>query len=302
VRERTYPTPGWGSRDVPPSTDELIYAHPRGFALHSLRLIGRRLYIQVDPDEEIATGPTSGLAALQRRLGLPGWTCTEGPVGEGHHPDAQLRRRADAARAAVPGRRRRAHRAAHRAKGLTGRADVTVLARALIGGCATASRRWPRLLRDLHRAGLAGDLLLLVDDLDAAHPARPGPFDQRLQWPSYAMCTSRAAATALAENYTGAPLPDSTRHDAALDTTGWSPSDVHVHVEIDDDGRTCSARTSGRLGRLLQGGQRTPRRGDPEYYGGARWRGRLHVDAEAATGHPRSPTSSSRGGRRTRTC
>src|SRR5258707_1266623 len=39
--------------EVPPSTDELIYAHhPEGFALHSVRSLHvSRLYLQVGPDE-----------------------------------------------------------------------------------------------------------------------------------------------------------------------------------------------------------------------------------------------------------
>ena len=58
--------------DVAPSTDELIYAqHERGFALHSMRSPHvSRLYIQVDPDEDIADW--SDRADLGRAPHAPG--------------------------------------------------------------------------------------------------------------------------------------------------------------------------------------------------------------------------------------
>ena len=55
--ERTYPYSWLGVlADVPPSTDELIYAwHPDGFALHSMRSdTVSRLYLQVPTDTDIA--------------------------------------------------------------------------------------------------------------------------------------------------------------------------------------------------------------------------------------------------------
>ncbi|MGH3302579.1 MAG: FAD-dependent monooxygenase, partial [Streptosporangiaceae bacterium] len=58
--ERDYPYAWLGIlADVPPSTDELIYAHHRnGFALHSLRsLATSRLYLQVSPDDDIGEWP-----------------------------------------------------------------------------------------------------------------------------------------------------------------------------------------------------------------------------------------------------
>ena len=69
--------------EVPPSTDELIYArHPHGFALHSLRGPEvSRLYLQVDPGEDIAAWPDERIwAELAERLALPGWQLREGPV------------------------------------------------------------------------------------------------------------------------------------------------------------------------------------------------------------------------------
>ena len=70
---------------VPPSSDELVYAHhERGFALLSLRSHKlSRLYVQCRPDEEIEEWPDERIwAELQIRLGLDGWTLAEGPVLE----------------------------------------------------------------------------------------------------------------------------------------------------------------------------------------------------------------------------
>ena len=119
---RVYPG-GWFGilAKAPPSSDELIYAHhERGFALVSTRSPSvQRLYFQCDPTDRSTTGRTTG----------SGPSCMRGVVGrrlpaqgrrdlpEGHHPAAQLRLRADAARPAVPRRRRRALGAADRRQG-----------------------------------------------------------------------------------------------------------------------------------------------------------------------------------------
>ncbi len=84
--EREYPF-GWLGVlvAVAPSTDELIYAfHERGFALHSLRSPEiSRLYIQVDPADDIANWPDERIwEELQVRLAAPGWTLEEGPILE----------------------------------------------------------------------------------------------------------------------------------------------------------------------------------------------------------------------------
>jgi len=84
IHERDYPYAWLGIlADVPPSTDELIYAHhPRGFALHSLRSpTVSRLYLQVDPDDSAGNWPDERIwAELRRRLGLPGWELKQGQV------------------------------------------------------------------------------------------------------------------------------------------------------------------------------------------------------------------------------
>jgi p-hydroxybenzoate 3-monooxygenase len=86
VVERTYDAAWLGIlADVAPSTDELIYSlHPDGFAMHSMRsLTVSRLYLQVDPAEDIADWSDARIwAALQERLGAPGWSLTEGPITE----------------------------------------------------------------------------------------------------------------------------------------------------------------------------------------------------------------------------
>ncbi|MDQ2877444.1 MAG: 4-hydroxybenzoate 3-monooxygenase [Actinomycetota bacterium] len=86
VFEREYPYAWLGIlARVPPSTDELIYAHHhRGFALHSLRSPAvSRLYLQVPPGTDLAEWPDDRVwAELQTRLGRPGWDLKEGPVLE----------------------------------------------------------------------------------------------------------------------------------------------------------------------------------------------------------------------------
>ena len=87
VFQRNYPFAWLGIlAAVAPSTDELIYArHERGFALHSLRSPEvSRLYIQVDPDEEIARWPDERIwEELRVRLATDdGWVLRDGPVLE----------------------------------------------------------------------------------------------------------------------------------------------------------------------------------------------------------------------------
>jgi p-hydroxybenzoate 3-monooxygenase len=212
VWEREYPYAWLGIlADVPPSTDELIYAHhPGGFALHSLRSpLVSRLYLQVAPDEEISAWPDDGIwAELQRRFAVPGWELKEGPIlDKGITPMRSF--------VSAPMRHGRlflAGDAAHivpptGAKGLNlALGDVAVLAEALA-----------ELLRgDARRAGFYSD-----DRLDRVWRrthfswwmttmlhTTPGadPIDAELQLAQLRyVTTSRAAATSLAENYTDYP-------------------------------------------------------------------------------------------------
>src|SRR3954447_19927112 len=82
---REYPF-GWLGilAEVPPSTDELIYAwHERGFALHSLRSPElSRLYLQCDPHDDIANWSDDAIwAEMHRRFETEdGWELNEGPI------------------------------------------------------------------------------------------------------------------------------------------------------------------------------------------------------------------------------
>jgi p-hydroxybenzoate 3-monooxygenase len=83
---REYPF-GWLGilAHVHPSTDELIYAlHERGFAMHSMRSeTVSRLYLQVDPHEDIANWPDERIwDELDIRLGTAGWTLERGEIFE----------------------------------------------------------------------------------------------------------------------------------------------------------------------------------------------------------------------------
>jgi p-hydroxybenzoate 3-monooxygenase len=199
--------------DVAPSTDELIYAwHPEGFALHSMRSeTVSRLYLQVDPDDDIARWSDDRIwAALATRLGdgQDGWRLTPGPVLE----KSILPMRSFVATPMRYGRLFLAGDAAHivppaGAKGLNlAAADVALLSRALVRWLrdgttdlvdaysdAALRRVWRCthfswwMTTMLHRHG---------DDFDAQLQRA------QLEW----IARSDAAAAALAENYAGLPI------------------------------------------------------------------------------------------------
>jgi len=226
VTERVYPY-GWLGilAAAPPSTDEVIYCrHENGFALHSMRTpeIGR-LYLQVPADEDIACWPDDRIwSELRHRMAVPGWELTTGPVLEKSITPMR-------SFVAAPMRYRRlflAGDAAHivpptGARGLNlAVADVAALATALT-----------RLLRDGQQelADAYSDHCLervwrathLADWMTTMMHVIPGQdeFESALQLAQLRnLVTSRAAATMLAENYTGyAPLryDPATRLDAA---------------------------------------------------------------------------------------
>ena len=211
VAERGYPYSWLGILAmVAPSTDELIYSrHAHGFALHSMRSpqVGR-LYLQVPADEEIERWPDDRIwDELRVRLGVPGWELKDGPIAE----KAISPMRSFVASPMRYGRLFLAGDAAHivpptGAKGLNlALADVTMLAEALTSlllrneaGPADAysdtclSRVW----RATHFSWWMTSMLH-VDP----HPV---PFGAQLQLSQlWYVVTSRAAATTLAENYTG---------------------------------------------------------------------------------------------------
>jgi p-hydroxybenzoate 3-monooxygenase len=213
VHERVYPFAWLGVlADVAPSTDELVYAHhPDGFALHSVRTPEvSRLYVQVRSDEDIADWSDERIwAALQTRLALPGWTLHEGPIREkGITPMRSF--------VAAPMRHGRlflAGDAAHivpptGAKGLNlAAADVVVLAQALVAWLVDGDERLADAYSDtcLRRVWQATHFSWWMTSM--LH-AGPDPFDARLQLAQLRHVTSsRAAATDLAQRYTGQPLP-----------------------------------------------------------------------------------------------
>jgi len=211
VFSREYPF-GWLGilADVPPSSDELVYAHhTRGFALLSLRSPTRsRLYVQCRPDEDIGEWPDDRIwEELQLRTALDGWTLEEGEILE----KGVTGMRSFVAEPMQHGRLFLAGDAAHivpptGAKGLNLAAhDVRVLADALIrwyaegdtsGLDAYSTDCLRRVWRAEHFSWWMTSMLHKAPDGDE--------FDERLQLSQLRyVTTSTAAATSLAENYVG---------------------------------------------------------------------------------------------------
>jgi len=213
--ERNYPF-GWLGilAQVPPSSNELIYAyHDRGFALLSMRSLEvSRLYIQCAPDENINEWPDEKIwGELHTRLeSQEGWRLREGPILQ----KGVTGMRSFVAEPMQYGKLFLAGDAAHivpptGAKGLNLAAtDVRALARALSEFCSSSrkdliERYSQTCLRRVWKAQrfswwMTSLLHRLPDD---------SPFDQRRQIAELDYVTSsRAAATSLAENYTGLPL------------------------------------------------------------------------------------------------
>jgi p-hydroxybenzoate 3-monooxygenase len=215
IYEREYPFAWLGIlANAPPSSPELVYSlHERGFALFSMRSHEvTRLYLQCDPDEDIAAWPDERIwAELHTRLATrDGWAPIEGEITQkGVTP-----MRSFVAEPMQYGRLYLAGDAAHivpptGAKGLNlAMADVWRLAQAfgeffetgqrgrLEGYSSQGLRRTWRAQRFswwmtsmLHRAG---------DE---------NPFDHKRQIAELEyLVSSEAAMTSLAENYVGIPL------------------------------------------------------------------------------------------------
>ena len=194
---------------VPPSNDELVYAHnERGFALLSLRSPElSRLYVQCRPDENTAEWPDDRIwEELQLRLGLDGWTLAEGPVLE----KGVTGMRSFVAEPMQYGRMYLAGDAAHivpptGAKGLNlAINDVRVLAQALADWYERGStERLDSYSRDcLQRVWRAEHFSWWMTSM--LHRLGDDPFDAKLQLSQLRyVTTSEAAATSLAENYVG---------------------------------------------------------------------------------------------------
>jgi p-hydroxybenzoate 3-monooxygenase len=211
--EREYPF-GWLGvlAEVPPSTDELIYAYSeRGFALHSLRSPRiSRLYLQVDPGDSVEAWPDDRVwTELRARFATTdGWELKDGPILE----KAITPMRSFVAEPMRYGRLFLAGDAAHivpptGAKGLNlAISDVTVLAEAIGAWYKDGSED----LLDaysatcLKRVWRAQEFASWMTTLLHKHPDQDA-FEHRRQLALLEyIAASRAASTMLAENYVGA--------------------------------------------------------------------------------------------------
>jgi p-hydroxybenzoate 3-monooxygenase len=198
--------------EVPPSTEELIYCnHERGFALHSLRSPElSRLYLQVDPDDDISEWPDERIwEELHRRFALRdgGWSLNEGPIVD----KAITPMRSFVVEPMQHGRLYLAGDAAHivpptGAKGLNlAVADVRVLAAALCewysnGSSAALDAYSDTCLRRVWRVQHFSWWMTSMLHRTAGASA----FEQRLQRAQLDYVTrSEAGAHTLAENYVG---------------------------------------------------------------------------------------------------
>jgi p-hydroxybenzoate 3-monooxygenase len=196
---------------VAPSTEELIYApHERGFALHSLRSPElSRLYVQCDPGDSLEDWPDERIwEELHLRLARDdGWTLNEGPLVE--KTIAPLR--SFVAQPMQYGRLYLAGDAVHivpatGAKGLNlAVADVQVLGDALAtylndGDGSQLDAYSDACLRRVWRVQhfswwMTWMLHRFPDDDGFARGLRRSQLEY--------VCSSRAAAATLAENYVG---------------------------------------------------------------------------------------------------
>src|SRR5580698_1602066 len=212
--ERVYPYSWLGIlADVPPSTDELIYAwHPDGFAMHSMRSAAvSRLYPQVPNGTDAADWPDDRIwTALATRLGhgQHGWQLTPGPVTD----KSVLPMRSFVQSPMRHGRLFLAGDAAHTvpptgAKGLNlAIADVALLAPALgrlvrkndaALADAYSDTALRRVWRCEHFSWWMTTMLHISGD----------PFDAQLQLSQLRWVTaSHAGAAGLAENSAGLPI------------------------------------------------------------------------------------------------
>jgi p-hydroxybenzoate 3-monooxygenase len=195
---------------VPPSIDELVYAHSdRGFALLSLRSPElSRYYVQVAHDEDVGEWSDDRIwQELVLRTELDGWKLEEGPILE----KGVTGMRSFVSEPMQHGRLFLAGDAAHivpptGAKGLNlALRDVHVLAETLsewfrTGDRSTLDRYSERCLRRVWRCEHFSWWMTSMLHLD---PARD-EFDRKLQLAQLRhVTTSPAAARMLAENYTG---------------------------------------------------------------------------------------------------
>ncbi|MEP6943767.1 MAG: 4-hydroxybenzoate 3-monooxygenase [Betaproteobacteria bacterium] len=215
IFERVYPFAWLGIlAQAAPTHDELIYAyHERGFALYSMRSPEvTRLYLQVSPDEDIGAWPDERIwAELHRRLETSdGWALREGDVIE----KGVTGMRSFVTEPMQYGRLFLAGDAAHivpptGAKGMNlAVADVRALSLALRAFFkardSTALDAYSRSC--LKRVWRAEHFSWWMTTMLHRFPADDA-FQQRLQRSQLEyVCSSRAGAASLAENYVGLPF------------------------------------------------------------------------------------------------
>jgi p-hydroxybenzoate 3-monooxygenase len=210
--QRIYPFGWFGILvEAPPSSDELIYArHDRGFALISTRSPGvQRMYFQCDPKDTVDAWSDDRIwAELHARVdSADGWQITEGKIFQKNI----VGMRSFVSTPMQSGKLFLAGDAAHivpptGAKGLNlAVSDVRVLNAALDdfykeGGTEKLARYTETALKRVWRAEhFSWWMTRMLHKLDDT-----SPFEQRLQVAELEhVTTSRAAATALAENYVG---------------------------------------------------------------------------------------------------
>jgi p-hydroxybenzoate 3-monooxygenase len=209
--EREYPF-GWLGilAEVAPSSDELVYAsHERGFALLSLRSPSlSRYYVQVAHDEPIEEWPDERIwDELGVRTAVPGWTLERGPILEkgvtgmrsyvcSPMQHERLFLAGDAAHIVPPTGAKGLNLAIH---------DVRRLGRALVRYYADGDRSGLDAYTDgcLRRVWRAEHFSWWMTTMLHKLPG-DDPFDRQLQLSQLRYTvSSRAAATSLAENYTG---------------------------------------------------------------------------------------------------
>jgi len=211
--EREYPYAWLGIlAAVPPSTDELVYAHhERGFALLSLRSPElSRYYLQCRPDENLGEWPDERIwKELRVRTALDGWRLEDGPILE----KGVTGMRSFVAAPMRFGRLFLAGDAAHivpptGAKGLNlALADVRTLAEALGGWYRSGSTAGLDAYAEtcLRRVWRAEHFSWWLTSM--LHKLNDDPFEHELQLSQLRYVTSStAAAASLAENYVGLTL------------------------------------------------------------------------------------------------
>jgi p-hydroxybenzoate 3-monooxygenase len=215
IFERVYPFAWLGIlAQAPPSMEELIYAYSeRGFALLSMRSPQvSRLYIQCDPEEDIARWPDEKIwRELHARLASDeGWKLTEGPVIQ----KGITGMRSFVAEPMQYGKLFLAGDAAHivpptGAKGLNlAVADVRILARALEAFYSKSSTEQLEQYSAtcLRRVWKVQRFSWWMTSMLHLFP-NENPFDHRRQLAELDYVTSsRAGSTTLADNYVGLPF------------------------------------------------------------------------------------------------